>query len=237
MGLFDQPYRELAKFIDEKKKAGEAKEFFVDDLPTWPDEPSLVLQEEAAMELGKPGVGSFLFFLWTDSEKVANGRVTLVGPDVQEVKTKELPVGQVILVGADFTDEYEFYSEIRDAIYQTQPAGFMIRTLPSQQSLWCRLSRDAYEKGFTLPIWAASIIRNVRQIEYVKAVETFCVTTKADLGQLERSAFETGRIVGAMMKMVEEMDFDCENCDYQSVCDAIRELRVIRRRMQEGQGR
>jgi hypothetical protein len=60
----------------------------------------LILRRETFAELGNPDPGSCAFPLWTRRPAVIDdGRVTLIGADVQESEGASLPFGQVVMVG------------------------------------------------------------------------------------------------------------------------------------------
>ena len=49
--------------------------------------PKIILRSETFVELGDPTAGSCAFVLWTDTPSlIRNGRITLIGPDVQEAR-------------------------------------------------------------------------------------------------------------------------------------------------------
>ncbi len=230
MGLFDDQVAILSKYIDGCKKAA---------LPLpdsdWPKESSLVLEEDAKLELGNPAVGSTSFILWNETDKPVEDRMTLVGPDIQEMTTGSFPFRQIILVHGNFTDEYECYQEIKDALYETFLQGMMIRSHPSRQSLWFRIDQEAYAKGLSLAHWGAALIERLKEVQFVTGVELFFITSdQVDVEPIKDMAFEAGRIVGALMKMGEEMDYDCDSCEFWDVCKDVEELKRIRKRMEKG---
>src|SRR5450756_1232506 len=69
--------------------------------------PKIILRNETFVELGNPAAGSCAVVLWTDtSGLISDGRITLIGPDVQEARGASLPFGQILLVaGKDLSAE------------------------------------------------------------------------------------------------------------------------------------
>jgi CO dehydrogenase/acetyl-CoA synthase beta subunit len=190
------------------------------------------------LELGNPGIGSLSFLVWSEdkAEKTKKApkedRIILIGPDLKKLKAKKIPFGQVIRVRGAFRDEYECYRELRDAVFDTKLKGFMVRVLPSRQTIWCRVDRESLDKGFSLAHLGAALVRSLKSISFVSSVDVIFVTSgKADLEKLKRPGEDSDQIVGALMKMVEEKSYDCDSCDYQELCDKIEELKMIRKNL------
>ena len=58
--------------------------------------------------------------------------------------------------------------------------------------------------------------------------ETFVTSSVDDITELQETAGRVGRIISAMNKMLEEMAFDCDECEYVDVCDEVEELGKMR---------
>ena len=62
--------------------------------------PGIILRGDTFVELGNPEPGSCAFLLWTDNPSlVRDGKITLIGPDIQESPGASLPFAQVLMVG------------------------------------------------------------------------------------------------------------------------------------------
>lgn len=229
MGLFDQPLQEIKAYIDGKYRDGLARELpFTPVLPL-ATSTQVILSEDTGLELGNPGMASRSLLLWDSAENLCDGRITLVGPDFPAATTSSLPFAQVLMVGGDFTDEYDCYRDLRDATYNIRLRGFMTRVFPGRQSIWCRVSKEALAGGFSAQILGSSLIQALKRLEFVRSVEALIVTSsKADIDELAGPADKVLDIVEALIKMYEEMNFDCEECEYVDVCDEVVELRQIR---------
>ena len=201
------------------------------------DSPQVILSEDTGLELGSPGTLSRSLLLWDPGEGVADGRITLVGPDFPEAASPSLPFAQVVMAGGEFSDEYDCYRELRDATYNLKLRGFMTRTFPGRQSIWCRVSKETLAAGFSAQILGSSLIQALRRLEFVRSAEVLLVTASRD--EVERLASPADKvldIVEALIKMYEEMNFDCDTCEYLEVCDSVVELRQIRDRLQAERG-
>jgi CO dehydrogenase/acetyl-CoA synthase beta subunit len=240
VGLFDQPLGEIRAFIAAKYQAGTAKELpFTPVLPR-ADVTQVILSEDTGLELGNPGMASRSLLLWDTGDGLADGRITLVGSDFHASASASLPFAQVVMVGGDFSDEYDCYRDLRDATYNLRLRGFMTRVFPGRQSIWCRVSKEALAGGFSAQILGSALIQSLKQLDFVHAAEVLMVTSsKKDVDELAGPADKVLDIVEALIKMYEEMNFDCEECEYVDVCDEVVELRQIRERLKgerEGKG-
>lgn len=232
MGLFDEQVAAVERFLAEERSSGNVREFKAGSRPEWPSEQSLVLEDDTAIELGNPKVASLSFLIWSEEPGVEDGRISLVGPDVSEMDERGVPFAQVVIAGGKFTDEYESYRDVREAVYDTLLEGFMVRTMPSRQSIWCRISQKAVSEGFSLADLGDALIWNLKTVEPVTGAEVLFVTSSvADVERLAPAASGARRIIEALMKMYEEKNFDCETCEYKDVCDEVMDLKKIRERL------
>lgn len=235
MALFDEQLAEFHGVLDSWRASDAVREFTAGGRKLWPEGSSLVLEEDAALELGNPALASISLLMWSEDGGVNDGRITLAGPDVAEAAGPSLPFAQVVVVEGSFTDEYGSYRDIRDAVYDTRLEGFSVRAMPSRQSIWCRVSRDAADRGFSLVDLGAALIGALKEVQGVRGAEAVFVTSSAgDVKMLAPAAAGAQRIVDAMMKMYQEENFDCDTCEYQDVCDTVMDLKKIRKKLAEG---
>lgn len=234
MGLFDEQVKQVKSFMAEELGAGRLRIFKEGEVEPWPSDSTLVLEDDTAVELGNPSIASLSFLVWSEGDDVEDGLISLVGPDVGESVGESLPLAQVLLVKGSFDDEYETFREVRDAVYGTQLSGFMVRTMPSKQNIWCRVSGGAVNEGFSLANLGARLIENLREVERVEGAEALFVTSgKEDVKRLASAGSGARRLVEALMKMYEDANFDCETCEYRDVCDTVADLKRIRRKLKE----
>ncbi len=232
MGLFDDTLSQFRAFLDRKEEEGNLRQYQDIYVSDWPRAPGIILRKDTGIELGNPSIASQYFLLWTEKDLVTDGTVTLIGPDLNEATLESIPFAQVVLVRGRFSDEYEGYRELRDALYELKLWGFATRSLPGRRNIWCRVSRDALKKGFSLKDLGGALIQELKRIPKVEAAEvTFVTSSKSDVDELKPLASNVGEIVEALIKMYEEMVFDCEACDYREVCDSVKELKEIREKL------
>lgn len=235
MGLFDEPYAELRTFLQSRRELGKVKEC-PDRHANWSSEKTLVLKSDTAIELGSPSFSSLMLLLWADSVQVPRDRIYLIGPDLAEAGSSPIPFGQVVIVGGCFADEYDSYRDLKEAVYNCDLRGISSRALPSKQEIWLRISRDAIADGFDLDVLGSAMIDRLKRNPPVEAVEVLFVTDKEELAKLRRVGEKVQTIVSALTKMYEEMNFDCDTCEYVEVCDEVVELRRIRNKLRNEQG-
>ena len=136
MGLFDKPLEDIRSYIETKQAQGRARILPFTPVIPHADSPQIILSEDTGLELGNPGVASRSLLLWDVDDGVVDNRIVLVGPDFPEAGTPSLPFAMVIVAGGEFSDEYDCYRDLRDAIYGLRLRGFMTRIFPGRQSIW-----------------------------------------------------------------------------------------------------
>jgi CO dehydrogenase/acetyl-CoA synthase beta subunit len=247
MELFDRQFDEIRDYLSRAREDNKVTETLHSRRIEWPsgNDRNLVLAQDTEVELGNPKDASTSFILWgNDSHKILDARISLIGPDLPESRGKQLPFGKVVLIGGNhFTAEnaYDRYREMESIRFHIDLQGYMIRAVSQYQREWSRVSREAVNMGFSLNILGGALIDKLREKDYVKAVEVIFVTSgREDVIKLKGIAEQVGRITSAMNKMVEEMSFDCDTCEYEDVCGEVAALRsmrdVMERRIHPGNG-
>lgn len=217
------------------------KDLLVNSSMSWPKGGSrnIVLNDDLGLELGNPKQESASYLLWSENvNSITNGALTLVGPDFQESEGKSLPFGKVVLVGVDgFTEEntYDRYREMDFLRYDLDLRGFMLRAVSQHHREWCRVSKTALSYGFSSMHLSAALMEQLKGKPYVSSVQIIIITSSPEevkkLGEIATPAI---RLIAAMDKMAQEIDFDCDECGYQDVCDEAEELKNMRdRRMKK----
>lgn len=230
MGLFDDPISQVRAFLNRQS----IDRVDAADVDPWPVGASLILQEDTALELGNPGIGSISILAWTDSKSVCDGVISRIGPDLDKMEKPSVALAQVLLVAGAPEEPLAGYQDLRDAVLDTRLEGFMTRSLPSRQTVWCRVGHQARDRGFRLAHLGAALIGALRTVPFVTKAEAIFVTADtASVAELKPAADLVGRIVGAMRKMSEEPRHDCESCEYWDVCKTVEELQKLRKQRQE----
>ena len=122
----------------------------------WVDNGSseLVLQKDAAYELGASGKGSANFVLFTSSaELVEKDQVILCGKDLREIKG-DCDFARIVLLRIGVLDDEDeaVYRTLRDiefSKYHVYPQGYMVRISPESYREQVRVSKDALRRGIS----------------------------------------------------------------------------------------
>lgn len=239
MTLFARQFEAIQQFKKNMQKVSKVREYTVDDNLDWPTggKRNIVLTNDMAVELGNPKNESISFLMWQEAKGIINdNRISIIGPDVSEYQSTQLPFGKVVLIGGEgFQEEnyYERYREMENVRYDIDLMGYMMRGVSQYQREWSRISKQAILQGFSLKILGQALIEKLKKIPYITEVEILFVTSsKKDVLNLKEIGQKTHRIISAMNKMAEELSFDCDTCEYTDVCQDVAELRSMREKMQ-----
>lgn len=194
--------------------------------------PGVILREDTFVELGSPEAGSSAFMLWTSKPSlVKDGKITLIGHDIQESSEQSLPFGQVIMVGGTALDNQEQEKLQQSQFIGDQIEGYMVRSL--SQNLWSRVSKEAAGKGFDFATLGRALMAiyktNNPKIESMEIV--FVTSGKDDVSLLNDIAVQVQKIGKELVKdnwKIRGYDLDCaldcSSCVEKLVCDDIREV-------------
>jgi len=190
------------------------------------------------MELGNPDTISISFLIFTTNfEMIEDNTIDIIGHDIMiENSNKVMPFAQILLVGGKkFTNnEYEYYKELEFIMNTSRLNGYTIRAIPQQHKIWCRVSKEALNNGFSLKILGNYLINQIKKKEYVDAAEIIFVTSgKDDVMDLTDISTNVSKKISALSKMTEEKSFNCSDCDYQDVCNESNDLAKIRERLKK----
>lgn len=205
---------------------------------------NIILKEDTAVELGNPSVASCAFLLWTPNlHLVRDGRITLIGPDIQEAVGESLPFAQVLLVGGtELKDQHHLVLE-QHYVISNRIEGYMIRLAPQRQRMWTRVSKEAVEKGFSFEALGRAIMAIYKsELPVIEAAEViFLTSSKEDVKGLEGIATEVQKIrndsLSSRFARKDDGSYectsdyvDCRDCPEQVICDAIRDVTRLRRK-------
>ena len=236
MKIFDHIIREVKTYVENKKKYVPHKTCISKGIMTWPksDRKEMVLFPDLAIELGNPDDASVSFLNWTqDASLIHDGQITIIGPDINETYEKKLPFGKIVMIevfGFDENNAFDRNRELFLSKFDISLKGFMIKSASQYMAEWCRISKEAVQNNFSLGLLGDTLIKEFKKFDYVKSVEIVFVTaSNDDVNELFDMGNRTVRIVSAMSKMVNEMSYDCTECEYQDVCNDADELKELRR--------
>ena len=232
--ILDQTISAMRKFMDAMPlHAGR-----ILDKTVWSQAsgPNIVIGNDVGMELGSPKTESFAGLVWTNQrELIPQDKIIRIGPDIGESSKKEIPYGKVVMVAVDDVDKENAYAGYRmmdEVRYKIHLEGFMMRASSQNQREWFRVSKDALGKGFSLDIVGSRMIQGLKELPFVHNAEIVFITVDNErVSQVREICRPVFRVVSAMHKMVNEMEPDCNECDYTDVCSSANAMKSEKRRM------
>jgi CO dehydrogenase/acetyl-CoA synthase beta subunit len=238
MELFREPLDHLKAYLADAEGRCALQQSTCDLVSAWPEKSSLVMQKDTAVELGG-AEGSLFMIIWTGQKGLIHpGRISLVGPDLSAALAAKLPLAQVVLIRGACQDEYETYQALQDILLNTRGRGLSTRFWPDRRKIWIRVSREALQEGFNLLRYGGTLLSRLTENPAVDEAEIIFVTEPLhDRPQLARAAEKSEAIMEALLKMYDNINFDCDDCDYREVCDEVSALKEIHQRLHEERGR
>jgi len=253
VAIFDVYIRKVAEYVEEMQRRGRqvretdcptAISKLVEGLPVrvGPQASSgLILRGDTFAELGNPEAGSCAFLLWTDNPSlIRDGKITLIGPDIQESSGASMPFGQVLIVGGAELGKEEHEALEQNQYIADQIEGYMTRSI--SQLLWSRVSKDAAEKGFCFEtLGRALMVIFKSKMPKVQAMEIVFVTSgKEDVQELDDIGTQVRKIAKDIVrenwkaKGIDLLEctfgWDCSSCPDKPVCDDIKEVITVRKK-------
>jgi len=199
----------------------------------------IILREDTFIELGNPVAGSCNFLIYTKNPSIIkDGRIHLIGPDIQEKPGESLPFGQVLMVGGKELGEDDQQALEQGQYITDQVEGYMIRS--AAQHIWSRVSKDAVKRGFCFETLGRVLMAILKtEVPKIQAMEIVFVTSiKKDLEKLNNIALQVMKITREIQKKKWRikgvdldctLEWDCSNCSDKPLCDNIREVIAIRK--------
>jgi CO dehydrogenase/acetyl-CoA synthase beta subunit len=247
MALFDPYFALIRDYEDDLRVKGRnvhvwsAVQSRIEERVETQEQSTLILKEDTAVELGGPVTAGTSFLLWTDDASlVSDGRVTLIGPDINETTANVLPFGQVTLV-AGFSLNKELQPRLeRDLRDAEAVPGYAVRSTGGR--IWSRVSRQARDQGFSLRRLGSTILSQLhcRQAAVTAAEIVFVTSSVEDVQSLERIGAQVRKLSHDLrrerLKQVSEDVYECRSgvscdvCADNEVCTDIRQIVAIRKR-------
>ena len=179
--------------------------------------------------------------LWTDAPSLlADGRITLIGPDIPEAPNASLPFGQIVMVGGTGLGAEEHLSHGQAQVVADQIEGYMVRS--ASNNLWSRVSKEVAARGFCFETLGRALMMLFKSsLAKIEAMEVVFVTSaKADVLRLNEIAAPVREIEREMVKehwKARGYDLDCDlhcgSCNDKSVCDDIQKMLAARLRKEK----
>jgi CO dehydrogenase/acetyl-CoA synthase beta subunit len=199
----------------------------------------IILQDETKLELGGINKKSFsLVYLTNEVEYIEDGRINLIGPEINEVIDSNVDFGMFILIGSrNFTEkDYELLRQFN--FISNSIEGFLIRSIPRR--FWCRISQNVIKKGFSFEFLGKAIIYLYKEKfkDLIDSIEIILINSYPELIKESITATSTiqEQIDGKWKEKVEEWrkridceyDWGCEICPYRFECQEVKKVLIER---------
>lgn len=193
----------------------------------------LVLQKDAAFELGAMGKGSANYVLFTSSpELVDKDQILLYGADLGEIKG-EVDFARIVLlrVGLIDGDDEAVYRTLKDiefAKYHVYPEGYMVRMSPESYREQVRVSKQALKKGISFKNIGANYITAYKKDPNVLNATVIFVTAPGyDYGAMKKLAKKANDVTGTLTHILEGLPTDCSVCALKDICDEVEGMKEL----------
>jgi acetyl-CoA synthase len=180
-----------------------------------------IRKEQTYVEFGGKYSTAFEYLRMADMDEVEDGRIELIGPDIDQIKPAEvpfaMPLGIVVEVaGRKMQKDFEPILERQIHHYLNFASG--IFHMGQRDIPWIRISKEAFNAGFRLKhfgkILHAQLLENFPAL--VDKVQVFIYTDEDEIKKnlaVARKAYEERDMRTAMLKD-EEVDvfYSCKLC-------------------------
>ena len=231
MELFNSLIRSTRDVFSSKR----ATVWRYDPSKAWTDIGSaeLVLQKEAAYELGAFGLGSANYICTTTSaELVDRDQILLYGEDLKKIK-KDTPFARIVLirVGVLEGDDEQVYRALKDiefCKYHVYPEGYMVRMSPESHREQVRVSKKAIRKGISFEAVGNNYIKEYKKNPNVINVTVIFVTDPTvDYKALLEYSKKSDAIAGTLTHIMEGLPTDCTVCQLKDICDEVEGMKEL----------
>jgi CO dehydrogenase/acetyl-CoA synthase beta subunit len=240
MELFREQFDFIDNWLAERADRNQLTTIAAPGPVTWPTagQRNLVIGRDIAVELGHPDDASVAFIAWgASSGERRGGRIYRVGPDLPASQGQRRPFAKVVMIrgsGFDADNTYTRYRQLEAVRYAIDLKGYMMRAVSQVNREWSRVSHAALENGFSFAVLGGALIAAFTALDWVDRADVLFVTSsRADVMALQPLAERVRQVTGAMNKMSEAMNFDCESCSYADVCGDVAGLRAMRKVMEQ----
>ena len=193
----------------------------------------LVLQKDAAYELGAAGRGSANYVLFTSgAELVDRDQVLLYGPDLKDIKG-DCDFARIVLLRVGVLDDddeqvYRILKDIEFAQYHVYPEGYMVRMSPESYREQVRVSRKALKKGVSFRAIGASYIKAYKKDPNVlNATVVFVTAPGFDFEAMKQTAKKANDITNTLTHILEGLPTDCSVCALKGICDEVEGMKEL----------
>ena len=231
MELYNSLIRDTLALMEK----GAPKTWAYSERDCWTDIGSseLVLQKDAAYELGASGKGSANYVLFTSSAELVNkDQVLLYGPDLGEIRG-DCDFARIVLLRVGVLDDedesvYRILKDIEFAKYHVYPEGYMVRMSPESYREQVRVSKQALRKGISFRRIGASYISAYKKDSNVLNATVIFLTSPAfDYKTMKDTAKKASDLTNTLTHILEGLPTDCSVCSLKGICDEVEGMKEL----------
>lgn len=231
MELFNSLIKDTQALLEK----GSPKAWDYSERDTWIDIGSneLVLQKDAAYELGAAGKGSANYVLFTSSSELVNkDQILLYGQDLKDIKG-DVDFARIVLLRVGVLDDdneivYRTLKDIEFAKYHVYPEGYMVRMSPESYREQVRVSKKALKKGISFKSIGASYIKAYKKDPNVlNATMIFVTAPGFDYKTMKDTAKKANDITNTLTHILEGLSTDCSVCALKDICDEVEGMKEL----------
>lgn len=193
----------------------------------------LVLQKDAAYELGAQGKGSANYVLFTSSaDLVSEDKVMLFGNDLGQIKD-DCDFARIVLLRIGVMDDddekvYRMLKDIEFAKYHVYPEGYMVRMSPESFREQVRVSKTALRKGVSFKNIGMNYIAAYKKDPNVLNATVIFITDPAfNYAEMKNMAKKANDITGTLTHILEGLPTDCSICALKDVCEEVEGMKEL----------
>ena len=231
MELYNSLFKDTQAFLEK----GTPKKWDYSECDCWKDIGSseLVMQRDAAYELGASGKGSANYVLFSSSsEFVSKDQVLLYGPDLREIRN-DTDFARIVLLRVGVLEDdnekvYRILKDIEFAKYHVYPEGYMVRISPENYREQIRVSKQAIRKGISFRSIGASYIKAYKKdINVLNATVIFVTAPGFDYSGMKDTAKKASDITNTLTTILEGLPTDCSVCSLKGICDEVEGMKEL----------
>lgn len=228
-------YNSLIKDTEARLEGLSGKSWDFSPAEAWKDTGSseLVLQRDAAYEMGALGKGSANYVLFTSSAELVNkDQVILYGPDMGAIKG-DCDFARIVLLRVGVLDDddeavYRTLKDIEFAKYHVYPEGYMVRMSPESSREQVRVSRQALSRGISFrSVGARYVAEYKKDANVLNATVIFITDPRADYAALQALAKKSADVTGTLTHILEGLPTDCTVCALKDICDEVEGMKEL----------
>ena len=210
--------------------AGGAKRWPAASLVPWPvtESSELIMQRQAAFELGGSGNPSANYTLVTTDPAFSGDEVLLLGPDLPAIKA-DAPFARIVILETEEISEddagHDMIRQMEFVRYHVFPKGYMVRVSSTSFEEQVRVSREAVKQGIGFGRIGRAYIDRYQKVPGVKSVKILFLTERAAVEKLKANAKKADDITKTLSHILDGLPTDCGHCTLKPVCDEVEGMR------------